>query len=142
MILTDSSFLVAFFNENDNQHLRAIGDMKKYDEEKQEFLVTEHILGETATVLLYRNGVVAAKEFLDFAQEKCTVQRWESEDMHATLKRFKEQKYEISYIDASIVYLAKFLHLPVACYDENILKEINDPHPRGVGYSRPRTRLV
>ena len=98
--------------------------MKKYDEQKQEFLITEHILGETATVLLYYNGLNAAIEFIDFSKQNCRIQNWDNEDFHTTLKYFKEQKNNLSYIDASIIYLAKLLHTPVACYDQNIMKEI------------------
>lgn len=125
MIIVDSSFLIAFFNPSDTQHQNAIQDMKRYDNNKEEFLITEHVLSEIATVLLYKNGLEAATIFLDFAQEKCKLQIWDKGDRLATLEYFKDQKYELSYIDASIIYLAKFLGLSVACYDHNILKELN-----------------
>lgn len=124
MIIVDSSFLVAFFNSEDDCHDKAIQEMKKYDEKKEEFMITEHILGETATVILYKKGLDAAKEFLDFAQQKCFIQGWENDDFQATLKYFKNQKHQLSYIDASIVFLARFLQCPVATYDEDIIKEI------------------
>ena len=124
MILVDSSFLIAFFHKKDSQHEKAIQDMKNYDEQKEDFLISEHVLGETATVLLYYNGLNATKQFLDFAQEKCTIPEWDSGDLHSALLIFKNQKNELSYIDTSVVYLARFLKLPVACYDSKILKEI------------------
>jgi|SRR3989339_337774 len=124
MIVVDSSFLVAFFHNNDSQHEKAIEDMKKYDEGKEEFLITEHVLGETATVLLYYNGLKAANDFLEFSKDKCSIQGWDNEDFEATLKTFKNQKNQLSYIDCTVVYLARFLHIPVACYDKNILKAI------------------
>ncbi|MEK6981628.1 MAG: PIN domain-containing protein [Candidatus Micrarchaeota archaeon] len=124
MILADSSFLVAFFHEKDSQHDKAIKDMKEYEEKKIDLMITEHILGETATVLLYYNGLNAAKTFLEYAEENFFVQHWELEDRLSTLKEFKNQQFKLSYIDASIVFLAKFLQMPVACYDENILKAI------------------
>lgn len=124
MIILDSSFLIAFFKEDDSQHGQAVQDMKKYDENKEQMLITEHIMGETATVLLYYNGLDAAIEFLDFARDKCIIRNWNNEDFDSTLRHFKEQKHELSYIDASIVYLARLLRLPVACYDKDILDEI------------------
>lgn len=126
MIILDSSFLIAFFKEDDRQHGQAVQDMKKYDENKEEMLITEHVMGETATVLLYYNGLDAAIGFLDFAREKCIIQNWDREEFHSALRYFREQKHELSYIDASIVYMAIFLHLPVACYDKDILDEIKE----------------
>ncbi|MBI2079501.1 type II toxin-antitoxin system VapC family toxin [Candidatus Micrarchaeota archaeon] len=125
MIIVDSSFLIAFFHDQDSQHEKALSDMRGYDEQKEDFLITEHVLGEAATVLLYYKGLPSAETFLDFTEQKCKIKNLSNDDFQATLHTFKNQKNEISYIDASVVYLAKFLQLPVACYDENILKEIN-----------------
>lgn len=124
MIILDSSFLIAFFKEDDSRHEQAVQDMKKYDENKEEMLITEHVMGETATVLLYYNGLNAAIRFLDFTREKCRIRGWDGDDFKETLKYFKKQGHQLSYIDASIVYLVRLLRLPVACYDEDILKEI------------------
>ncbi len=124
MIIADSSFLVAFFDEADNQHKRAFEDMKQIEERQLDILVSEHVLGETATVLLYHAGLEKAKLFLEYAQENFQIDPVDGEHRQATIRIFVNQNRQLSYIDASVVLLAKFLHLPVACYDENILKEI------------------
>lgn len=124
MIIADSSFLVAFFNKKDSQHQKAIDDMKKFDETNEEFVITEHVLGETATVLLYQNGLEAAVRFIDFSREKCSIQGWDADDFQASLSCFKEQARKLSYIDSTLVYLSGVLRCRVATYDENILKEI------------------
>lgn len=124
MIVADSSFLVAFFDEADSQHKKAVEDMKYIEEKKVDIMVSEHVLGETATILLYHASLGAAKLFLDYAQENFEIDPADGEHMPATIKIFINQNRQLSYIDASVVLLAKFLHLPVICYDENILKEI------------------
>ncbi|MFA6530222.1 MAG: PIN domain-containing protein [Candidatus Micrarchaeia archaeon] len=126
MILLDTSFLVAFFKEDDSQHEKSIQDMKRYEQNKEEMLITEHVLGETATVLLYYHGLSAATCFLDFTKEKCIIQKWDKGDMEAALKVFREQKNQLSYIDACLVYLGRFSRIRVATYDEKILKEIKE----------------
>ena len=125
MIIPDSSFLVAFFDETDSQHQKAVEEMKRYDELREEFLITEHILGEIATVLSYHNGLEAAVKFLSFSREKCTLHNWTEEDFNASIEVFSNQTRDLSYIDATIIHLARVLHLPVACYDEDLLKEID-----------------
>ena len=124
MILADSSFLVAFFDETDNQHKRAVEDMKRIEEKNLDIMVSEHVLGETATVLLYHASLEAAKAFLDYAQENFEIDPVDGEHRLATIKVFVNQDRQLSYIDASVVFLATFLHLPVICYDETILKAI------------------
>ena len=124
MIIADSSFLVAFFDETDNQHKKAVEDMKRIEGENIDIMVNEHVLGETATVLLYHNGIEAAKIFLLYAKENFEIDTIDGEYRYATIEIFINQNKKLSYIDASVVHLARFLQLPIACYDENILKEI------------------
>ena len=123
MILADSSFLVAFFDKTDSQHEKAVADMKKIEEQALDILVNEHVLGETATVLLYRAGLNSAKIFLNYAEENFKIEC--GEYRQAIFKIFSDQKRQLSYIDASVIHLSRFLRVPVICYDENILKEIN-----------------
>ena len=124
MILVDSSFLVAFFNKDDAQHDKAIENMKKLDEDQEEFLITEQVLGETATVLLYRNGLDAAKLFLEFSKEKCIIQDWSDKDFAGALEIFENQTLQLSYVDSTLVHLAKILMVDLVCYYTNILKSI------------------
>lgn len=127
MIIADSSFLVAFFDKTDSQHEKAVAGMKAIEEKEIDILVNEHVLGEAATVLLYHAGLDAAKTFLQYAQENFEIEPIDGEYRQATIKVFSNQNRQLSYIDASVVHLASFLRLPVACYDENILKEIKNP---------------
>ncbi|MBI5223133.1 PIN domain-containing protein [Candidatus Micrarchaeota archaeon] len=125
MILADSSFLIAFFDEADSQHEKAVKDMKKIEESSLDILVSEHVLGETATVLLYHAGLDSAKAFVEYAQENFIIDPADGEYRLATTTIFINQQWQLSYIDASVVFLAKFLRSDVICYDEKILKEIN-----------------
>lgn len=124
MILLDSSFLVAFFHEKDKHHEEAKRKMREYEKEKKSFMITEHVLGETASVLLYYAGLKQAKEFIEHCKENLFIQGWSSDDREATIGIFENQKHELSYIDASLVYLSKFIQVPIATFDKNIIKEL------------------
>lgn len=116
--------MVAFFNKTDSQHQKAVADMRAYDEAKEEFVITEHVLGEAATVILYQKGLGAAASFIDFTREKCMIQPWDGTDFQNAVVCFKKQKSQMSYIDATLVYLSGMLNCRIATYDANILKEI------------------
>ncbi|MBI5158912.1 PIN domain-containing protein [Candidatus Micrarchaeota archaeon] len=124
MRVMDSSLLIAFFHEHDALHARAVEDMKKFESQKETFIINEHVLGETITVLLYRSGLDKANKFIHYALENYQLQTSDTKDFGHILKTFQNQKHQISYIDATIVYLAKLFKCPVATYDENILKEL------------------
>ena len=125
MIVVDSSFLVALFHEKDEFHKKAIEDMRNYEKKRERFIISEHVLGETATVLLYYAGLKKAVSFIEYVVEYFEVHKNSEDYFQSVLSVFKKQKHELSYVDASVVSLANFYRCPAATYDKNILKEIS-----------------
>ncbi|VVC02510.1 tRNA(fMet)-specific endonuclease VapC [Candidatus Bilamarchaeum dharawalense] len=124
MILLDSSFLIALFNENDPAHNRAIGEMKKFEIEEKKFIISEQSLAKTIDVLLTDAGQEKAKIFMDFAVENYRIQETDLEDIAAILQILQSQKNSINYSDATLIYLSKFFGCSIATYNENLLKEL------------------
>jgi predicted nucleic acid-binding protein len=124
MIILDSSFLVALFHEGDALHGKALEDVKVFESLKERFVICDHVLGETATALLYNADMARSKAFIDYALENYDLFLPQKDDLDQILEIFLEQKKEISVVDASVVYLARNLHGKVACYDKNVLKQI------------------
>ena len=61
--IIDSSFLIAFYNEEDNQHTEAL---KIIDKLSDKFvLLHPYVVEEVATVLTYKSDVSTTKKFLD-----------------------------------------------------------------------------
>ena len=124
MRIADTSFLFAFYHESDLKHQKAVELMKLY--EKDGVLISDYILGETATLLLYRNSLEASLTFIKKAQETQTVKilKFSEPDFEGILEVFKNQKHEIGFIDASVVYLARTMGLDILSFDGNMWEEI------------------
>lgn len=125
MIVLDSSFLVALFDESDSLHKKAVEDMREYEKKGEQFAISESILGETATVILYHAGLKQASAFLDYANENFSV-FWTDgkEELSGIISIFKAQRRQLSYADASVIYFCRRVGGKPAAYDKNILKEL------------------
>ncbi|MBN2122541.1 type II toxin-antitoxin system VapC family toxin [Candidatus Micrarchaeota archaeon] len=127
MRVLDSSFLVALFDESDSLHGRAIEEMRKYEEEDGYFTVSESILGETATVILYHAGLKQASAFLDYAKENFGIFPIESKhEISCIISIFKKQRHQLSYADCTVIYLCRRMGCGAATYDKNMIKELGE----------------
>ncbi len=124
MIVLDTSFLVALFNDEDSFHSKALSDFVEVENEIQ--LISDYIALETATVLRNKKGLSAAVSFLNGIQatKKIEIHHFDTSEFQLISKIFKEQVEQISFIDASVIYLAKQTNSTVATYDKGILKYV------------------
>jgi predicted nucleic acid-binding protein len=125
VIFLDSSFLVAFFDESDSLHGKAVEEMREYEKAGEHFALSESILGETATVILYHAGLKQASAFLDYAGENFSI-FWidTKEELSGISSIFKRQKRQLSYADSAVVYICRRMCCGAATYDKNILREL------------------
>ncbi len=124
MIVLDSSFLVALFHEGDTLHGQALEDARQFESRRERFVISDSVLGETATVLLYNADLIRSKAFIEYALENYDLFLPQRDDLAQILDIFLQQKKEISVVDASVIFLARNLHGIPACYDKNLLKHI------------------
>ncbi len=124
MIIADTSFLVAFYHEIDSNHQEAVSLMQKHEHEG--LLISDYVLGETATVLLYKKKLESSLKFIEMAEETESVKllKFSEQDFQQILDTFRKQKHQLSFIDASVVYLARNMNLAVLCFDWGISKEL------------------
>jgi len=122
-MIVDTSFLISFYNESDSNHEKAVQMIK---EKEHLLLLPEYVIAETSTVLLYKQDLKTSKEFLKAVEETRTMKILHvgSSDFHNILEIFKNQKNQLSFVDASIVYYATKMRLDALCFDKNINKEI------------------
>jgi len=123
-MVLDSSFLVSFFLQQDENHRKAVEIADKNEEEDK--LLPELVLFETLTVINYKKGIAAAKE----AYEKMITNQqillyWLPEaEMLEMLKEFFSHDKKLSIEDATVIYLARKTHSPVLSFDRDLIKEI------------------
>jgi predicted nucleic acid-binding protein len=123
MIVLDTSFLVAFFNEDDSFHFKAVSEMKNLEKETQ--LISDYVINETATVLNYKAGLEKAVAFIEGVKNKENIELYYSNenDFESTAGIFKRQKRKLSFTGASIIHTALSTRSKIATFDENIIKE-------------------
>ena len=107
MIVLDTSFLVAFFNEEDSLHTKALADMREVEKEQQ--LISDYVALETATVLNYKKSHEVAMKFLEVIKQKSgvTIHYFDPGDFESISEIFRQQRGQLSFIDASVIYLSK-----------------------------------
>ena len=127
MIILDTSFLISFFNEADANHEDAVSDMKKYESKNERFLINEHVISETSTVLLYKSGMKKASLFLDFIKNTGNFHPYffGPDDLDNIVELFIKQKNQLSFADASVIYLAVSTKSGLASFDKNQKKEFS-----------------
>jgi len=124
MIVLDSSFLVALFHDGDALHARALEDAKRLESLKERFIISDYVLGETATVLRYNADLVRSKVFIEYALDNYDLFLTQKDDLVQILDIFLKQKKEIGVVDASVIFLARNLHGTLACYDKDLLSQV------------------
>lgn len=130
MIFLDSSFIVAYYNENDEHHKKALGIMEDLKNGKYgDITINDYIFNECATVLFAR------LKDLDKAVKICEkiknimILRVDEDIFEEAWKVFKEQKEtKLSFTDCTIISNMESENIKnIATFDEDFkkVKEIN-----------------
>ena len=125
-MIVDTSFLYAFYNEEDPFHKEAMKILKESISKRVVFILPEYVLGETATLLLYRRNLDESIKFIDAMKstEFVEIFNFSPKDLDGIIEIYKKQKHQLSFVDTSVVYLAKIFDSKVATFDRNIVKEV------------------
>lgn len=118
--IVDSSVLVAFFRENDSNHEKAV----EFMERTHSFTITDYILLEISTVLQQKVGLESTKRAVEFLVNNRDVELLSinNQELGDTLALFFEQKFKLSFVDCSILVLAKSRGLIVSTLDDGMIK--------------------
>lgn len=112
MIFADTSFWVAFRNSRDDRHAEAIRAFQ--DREGEPLVTTNHVRGETWTVLRRRAGHASARDFLDGLERSARmrvvfVSQALERDALKWLRRHDEREY--SFVDATSFEVMRKFHV-------------------------------
>jgi predicted nucleic acid-binding protein len=122
MTIFDSSVWVAFFNDKDSQHKKA---REAVSLAGGFTVIPEHIVSETASVLLARVSKESAEEFLEAITGNPSVKILlsEGELFWGTLMLFREKENKkLSFVDASLLFLSS--KYKVVSFDKELEKAI------------------
>jgi predicted nucleic acid-binding protein len=132
MILLDSSVILAFFNEEDMFHDKSVELFKEYEKHGRSLAVSDYILNECLTVMLRRTNLKKSKDMLDSILNYDNLELFHLNDdgFMATIEEFKNQNDGLSFIDCSILWIAKKNGFQVATFDKDLITEL-----KGAGVS-------
>ena len=122
--ILDSSILIAFYNEEDSQHLKALKIVNNLD--GKIIFVHPYVIEEVSTVLTYKSGVANAKKFLNNVLNSENVMiHWNN--VKEEINFFIKLNKKISFTDSALVNLSKNKKIPLLTFDKqitSILKKI------------------
>lgn len=126
MIIFDSSVWVALFNDKDSQHEKAKNLILVAKEKNKELVVIpEHIVAETASVLLLKSGKETAEAFLEATLDNfaARILLSDPELFWGTFSLFrKKENKKLSFVDASLLFLSS--KYEVVSFDRELEKAI------------------
>lgn len=93
-VFVDTSGFLALWDAADEHHGRAVRLQSELSRKKRQFLTTDYIVDETATLLLVRHSHAAAADFLKTALESKSLRlEWiDSERFHAAAELFRRHE--------------------------------------------------
>jgi len=127
VIILDSSFLVSFFREGDQNNSEAM--RLSMENANEAMLLSDAVLFETLTILAYKDGTQKAKDAYSQLLGNRHIQTYYFADgeKQEILEMFFSQKGKMSTTDISVLYLAKKCSARILAFDE----QINKAHERG-----------
>ena len=128
MFLLDSSIVIAYFRASEPKHAQ----VKDWVNSMDGFTVSEHVLSEVATVLQIKETKEIANQALEFLSFNHAVLclRLTQEELEMTIDLFLKQNEGISFIDASLLILAKERDLSLATLDKALAKSAKIRFPK------------
>lgn len=121
MIILDSSVWVALFNDDDNQHKKAVkifSDLKSLP-----VGLPEYVILEVASVLALRANKAVSVQFIDYALENESIEVVYSNGLFfdASVELFKKAK-KLSFVDCALLYLSR--NNEIITFDNDLKKAI------------------
>jgi predicted nucleic acid-binding protein len=126
MIIFDSSVWVALFNDKDSQHEKAKNLIVFAKENSKDIiLLPEHIIAETASVLLLKSSKETAEAFLEATIDnyRAKILLSDPELFWGSFSLFREKENKkLSFVDTSLLFLS--LKYEVVSFDRELEKAI------------------
>ncbi len=122
-MIVDTSVFISFYHETDVNHKKAI---EVLGNNQNRILISDYILNEVISVSLRKMGLERAKYILEIIidQELVSVKHTSESEFYEILEIFKNQNDKLSFVDCSIILLAKIHGQNVVSFDKNLVDYI------------------
>jgi uncharacterized protein len=124
MIMLDTSFVVAYFNTNDQNHGRAVHTAKDMAAKNPELCVTDYIFGEIVTVSLLRlKDIKKAARIGSAIMRYCNIISADRSVFDEAWNAFSGQQMQMSFTDCITVATMRDQRIQeIATFDKDFTK--------------------
>ncbi len=122
-MISDTSFLIAFFLPEDELHDMAISKLKVL-KLGDNIIISRSVLEETFTVLTYKRGVKYALNILELLEKNKNFLLLNSDENEwvAVINLAKNLKKKLSFVDYSVINLVLRTNEDLLCFDDELNK--------------------
>lgn len=123
MHILDSNIIIAYFRTGESHH----EDVEAFMKNIPGFAITDYIVAEVVTILQQKEGLSLAKSAINLLLNNKIVEilRLKDDEFYETMDFFLEQKQKISFVDASLIVIAKNRGLELVTLDKALSKIAN-----------------
>ena len=123
-ILIDANIFVSFLNEADSEHDHAQKEVSMLEEKGAVFIVLDHVIQETLTVLLYKYQGTNTHRFWNMIEEKSTIATIDTSLLHlkSALDLASQSSFQpkLSLTDWLLLFLSKHWQIPLLTFDKQL----------------------
>ena len=117
-LVIDSSVLIAFYHDDEDDHSLAVDILEKSREHN--IILYPYVIQEVVTILTYRFGLDMAMKFLSDLPRAENV-FMPAVDLVGDIEYFQKLNKKISFTDSSLVRLAKGLNAELVTFDRQMM---------------------
>lgn len=126
MTLVDSSVWVGLMNKEDAHYARAISDFESLKSKGERIMVSDYVIVEVSSVIMRQGGKVALLDFLKRLESDRAIEivNTGGETLQALIRAFRNFPKGLSFVDASLLIVARDLGEKLLTYDEELKKAV------------------
>lgn len=121
LFIIDSSVFIAFYHRDDTQHADAVRVMGELS--GKTMIVHPYVIQETATVLMYRFGIILAKRFISYIRNSSNI-ILPLVEIKRDIDHFTLNTKKMSFTDVALVSLAKSMGAQLLTFDRQMLSAL------------------
>lgn len=125
-VIVDANIWVAYFDRNDTLSDHALSLLKDIFNQNTRIVVTDFVIQEVMTVLLYKNKHHAAELFFQFVDDEVSIEIFHCDRtlLHQTIlfAAKKIWKPKCSFTDWSLAFLSHHFNMKLLSFDKQLLR--------------------
>lgn len=123
-VLVDANIWIAYFDKQDALSKKAKDYIQYLEDNQQQTLVTDFVLQEVTTILLYKNKTQQVQQFINYIQTqphidlvRIDAEFWDKTMVYVQSKHYKPK---LSFTDWSLLFLSDVFEFNLLTFDKQL----------------------